>query len=373
MTRLRAQIWGGVFMTAACLAVGVPVAVVHFQGGRLPSIPSGLWLAVFAAFAAAFCCTMWLMESARRPVLLGTLAAQAALAPVLVLTAPASGWTPILLVFNAAIGAYLLPPRVMAVLVAANTAVVAAATALVSASPFEIGMVAGLYLMLQAASVLGVHAHLRETQSRKRIAEAHVRLRAASALLAEASRVEERLRIARELHDLVGHQLTVLALELEIASHRIDGAAAEPVDRAKAVAHGLLADVRAAVGEIREGGPRLRELVEDIVAELPEPAVHLRIEAGIEVGEAHTRVLVRCVQEVVTNAIRHAGAENLWIDIGAEGGLLTFEARDDGVGARTVEIGHGLRGMAERLAALGGKVRFCGDDGFRVRAEVPAA
>ncbi|WP_211228684.1 sensor histidine kinase [Glycomyces tenuis] len=373
MTRVWADVWGGVAVTLACLAVGVPVVVVQLQGERLPLIPTGWWLAVFAAFTAAFCCTMWLMELARRRVLLTTLALQSVLAPVLVLTAPAAGWTPILLVFTVAVSAYLVPLRVSAALIAANTAVVAVAASFTSSSPFEIGMVATLYLMLQAASVLGVLAHRRETESRKRIAEAHVRLRAASALLAESSRTEERLRIARELHDLVGHQLTVLALELEIASHRTEEDAGESVDRARELTRRLLSDVRATVGEMRHRGPQLRETLEGIVADLPEPAVHLRIDTAVETDEERTRTLVRCVQEVVTNAIRHAGAENLWIEIRVEGEVLAFDARDDGVGVRALELGHGLRGMAERIEALGGKVRFSGEDGFRVRAEVPAA
>jgi signal transduction histidine kinase len=74
----------------------------------------------------------------------------------------------------------------------------------------------------------------------------------------------------------------------------------------------------------------------------------------------------------VTNAIRHAEAERLWIDIDAEGGSVVFTARDDGRGATEIVLGNGLRGMTERLEALGGSVGFSGEDGFRVRAEVPA-
>ncbi|MCD0447238.1 sensor histidine kinase [Glycomyces sp. A-F 0318] len=372
MRRIGADIWGGVFVTLVGLAMPVPVVVAHFQGDDLPVIPTGWWLAVYAGFFAAFTTGMWLIDLAPRRAVWTALAAQSVLAPVLVLTAPGAGWTPILLVLSVAVSAYTVPPRVASALIALNTAVVAVATARFADTAFEIGMVAALYLMLQAASVLSVHAQLHEVESRRRLAEAHVRLRAAAALQDESSRTEERLRIARELHDAVGHQLTVLSLELEIASHRAGPEAAESVDRAKAVTRQLLSDVRATVGEMRQGGPRLRETLESVVADLPAPAVHLRIDDAVEADAELTRALLRCVQEVVTNAIRHSRAENLWIAIDSDGERVTFDARDDGLGSAAFEPGNGLRGMAERLEALGGAAEFSGEDGFRVRAAVPA-
>jgi signal transduction histidine kinase len=372
MRRIGADVWGGVFVTLASLAVPVPVVVLHFRSGSLPVIGTGWWLAVYAGFLVTFMTCMWLIELAPRRVLWAALAAQSVLAPVLVLTAPNTGWTPILLVLSVAVSAYTVPFRLSLALIAVNTAVVATASARISDTVFEVGMVAVLYLVLQGASVLSVHAQLNEVESRRRLAEAHVRLRAAAALQAESSRTDERLRIARDLHDAVGHQLTVLSLELEIASHRAGPEAADSVDRAKEVTRQLLSDVRATVGEMRQDGPRLRETLESVVADLPAPAVHLRIDDAVEADADLMRALLRCVQEVVTNAIRHSRAENLWIAIGSDGRRVTFDARDDGLGATVFTPGNGLRGMAERLEALGGTVAFSGDDGFRVRAAVPS-
>ncbi|HEU5129871.1 MAG TPA: histidine kinase [Glycomyces sp.] len=369
MGRIWAQVLGGAAVTLACLATAVPIVVVHAGGEGVTSIPIGWWTACFALFAAAFVASMWLTDTLPRRTVLRVFAVAAVLAPVLVLTASNAGWTPILLVFVSAMSAYLVPLGVSAALVAAYTAVVAAAAVVAGGSWFEVAMVAGLYLVLQAASVFGVVAQLRESEARRDLAEAHVRLRSASALLAESSRAEERLRIARELHDSIGHQLTVLALELEIASH---GDGGEPVERAKELTGRVLGDLRATVGELREEAPDLRQTLEGIVADLPMPLVHLRIGDEVAADRALAAALVRCVQEVVTNAIRHAEAEHLWIDIDAEGGSVVFGARDDGRGAPEVVLGNGLRGMAERLEALGGSVEFSGKGGFRVRAEVPA-
>ncbi len=371
MSRMAAQLLGGVFATLACLAPAVPVVVMHSRGEWTTAIPVGWWLACYAVFFVALVVAMWLAEIVSHRLRSAAFAVQVVAAPVLVLTAPGFGWTAILLVFNAALSAALVRARVAAALIAANTAVVAA-SALPSSSALEIAMGSMLYLVLQAAAYLGLLAMLREGESRLRLSEANVRLRAAAALLAESSRAQERLRIARELHDLIGHQLTVLALELEVASHQAEGEAAESVGRARAVTRSLLADVRGTVGEMRGGDRRLGEALESVVADLPEPSVHLRVDEAAVVDEARTAALIRCSQEVITNAIRHSHAANLWIEVAAEGDALVFEARDDGVGAAEVVLGNGLRGIAERVEALGGTVDFRGRDGFRVRAEVPA-
>lgn len=371
MSRMAAQLLGGVFATLACLAPAVPVVVMHSRGEWTTLIPVGWWLACYAVFFVALVVAMWLAEIVSHRLRSAAFAVQVVAAPVLVLTAPGFGWTAILLVFNAALSAALVRARVAAALIAANTAVVAA-SALPSSSALEIAMGSMLYLVLQAAAYLGLLAMLREGESRLRLSEANVRLRAAAALLAESSRAQERLRIARELHDLIGHQLTVLALELEVASHQAEGEAAESVGRARAVTRSLLADVRGTVGEMRGGDRRLGEALESVVADLPEPSVHLRVDEAAVVDEARTAALIRCSQEVITNAIRHSHAANLWIEVAAEGDALVFEARDDGVGAAEVVLGNGLRGIAERVEALGGTVDFRGRDGFRVRAEVPA-
>ncbi len=366
MGRLAIQMLAGASLTLVVLATGVPIVVAHAAGEPIAVIPLGWWLACFAAYVAALTVSMWLSEVVGRPTILWMFTLQSVLAPVLVLTVPGAGWTPILLVFNAAISVYLVPLRFTVVLVAANTAVVAASA--VPATAFEIGMGAGVYLMLQAVSVLAVLAERRDAEARRELAEAHVRLRSASVLLAESSRTEERLRIARELHDSIGHRLTVLALELEIASHRDCG---ESVGRAKELTGQVLADLRSTVGELREEAPDLRQTLEGIVAELPMPTVRLRIDETVSADRALASALVRCVQEVVTNTIRHAEAEHLWIDIDTAGSGLVFEARDDGRGAPDFTIGNGLRGMSERLEQLGGSVEFSGKNGFRVRAEVP--
>jgi len=84
-------------------------------------------------------------------------------------------------------------------------------------------------------------------------------------------------------------------------------------------------------------------------------------------------LLLRCCQEIVTNAAKHAGAENLWLDVLQEDGVVEVRARDDGRGAGEIAAGHGLAGMRERLESAGGRLEVATRPGmgFAVAALVP--
>src|SRR5690606_35289582 len=148
------------------------------------------------------------------------------------------------------------------------------------------------------------------------------------------SRADERLRIARDLHDLVGHQLSALAVYLEAAYHLTDGRSREPVEQARRLAKDLLADVRRVVSQLREPHAELRLALKDMAAAIPRPVVHLAVADDLpDLGDETTEAVVRCVQEMLTNAVRHSGAEHVWVDVTAPEGRLLVQARDDGRGA----------------------------------------
>ncbi|MEV0729326.1 histidine kinase [Polymorphospora sp. NPDC050346] len=373
MKRFEPDLWAGILGTLLCAAVSLSVLVAQLQGGDVTLGPGWVWWLCFGAYVVAWTTCAWLVDLLPRRILQAVFAAQVLLGATVVLLAPRAGFIPIVLVFTAALSVYLVPWQVTAGLIVFNTVVVAGAAVSVTSNLASVLGTAFIYLLLQLGTTLGTMGHLREIRTRRRLAAAHTELRAAGALLAESSRADERLRIARELHDLLGHQLTVLTLELEIASHQSTPPASEHVTRAARVARELLADVRTTVGELRHRAPDLRHTLEHIVAELPEPAVHLRIDDAVQVDEGRTTALIRCVQEVVTNTIRHSEASQMWIEItaGRDGGI-TFTAWDDGRGAERIVVGNGLRGIVERVTELGGQARFSADRGFKVVAEVPA-
>jgi signal transduction histidine kinase len=185
--------------------------------------------------------------------------------------------------------------------------------------------------------------------------------------------MEERLRIARDLHDTMGHHLTALALNLEVASHVVEGRAAAHVTTAQALTRTALAELRAVVGATREPSTfdlaaALRALVRAVEA----PRIHLELPEGLEALDAErARSVFRCVQEIVTNAQRHANAENLWIDVrsGTEG--LRVHATTTGRASPRL-AGSGLAGCAsvsKRPVAL--EIASAAGRGFELWAFVP--
>jgi signal transduction histidine kinase len=198
----------------------------------------------------------------------------------------------------------------------------------------------------------------QQAQAREEQRRLNAELRATRALLAESARINERTRISRELHDLLGHHLTALSLNLEVAGHLVDGKAQEHVNQAHTLAKLLLSDVREAVSRLRDDdaidmAATLLPLTDHVAGlriamQMPEP---FRLD---DPERAH--VLLRCTQEIITNAVRHAQAQTLQLAYSQEGAVVRMQARDDGRGAVAPTAGNGLRGMRERVAAYGGRV-----------------
>lgn len=372
--RIDPNVVAGLIMSVLCGVLAVPVALEQAAGVASPLGPPWLWWVAYAAFLVALVVGGWLDEVVGVTATRALLALMVLAAAALVLIGASFGWLPIFLVVTAAISTYHLPGRVTAAIIVVNVGVAAVAT-LIAGDSVQVAAVTGaIYLLLQSASVLLLVTLHREEASRRRLAAAHAELAAAGAALAETSRTQERLRISRELHDLVGHQLTALALELEIATHT----GADPgghVARARALAGDLLTDVRTTVGQLRGRAPDLAATLERIAEQLPRPVVHVHVADGVTADEERTLAVVRCVQEILTNAIRHGDADTVWIDLSpVPGGGLRLSARDDGRGpAADVVPGNGLRGLDERAGAFGGSVDWgpATPRGFVVTAVLP--
>lgn len=232
-------------------------------------------------------------------------------------------------------------------------------------------MTLGLTLFPFIASLLA----LQQVQARADLRRVNSELLATQSLLAENTRIAERVRISRDLHDLVGHHLTALSLNLEVASHTTEGKGKAHVDKAASVARLLLADVREVVSDLRRDGQvQLKEALEVLAEGVPELNIHLDIPEHLtQTDPRHAQILLRCAQEVITNVVRHANARNVWISLesGREG--VALRARDDGRGAQELMPGNGLNGMRERLRELGGRLDISTGPGlgFQLRAWMP--
>lgn len=218
---------------------------------------------------------------------------------------------------------------------------------------------------------------LHERRTRQALAAAHAQVLATQSLLADTVRGTERLRIARDLHDMVGHHLTALNLHLDLALRQAGAAAPPALPTARDVSQELLAQVRSVVTSTREDrAVDLAQALRMLCAGLPGLKVDLRIEAEAARQPAPlAHALFCCIQEAVTNTLRHAQATQLTIVLEAREGATVASVTDDGRGKPCAAEGNGLRGMRERLADLGGELRYVHgrSAGFALEMRLPPA
>jgi signal transduction histidine kinase len=333
-----------------------------------------LWLACFAVFGLAFAFTAWPehgRRARRRQVASLIVQTAAALAMIRLVCSGQEGG---LLVIVAAQLGWVLPLWPALVWVFVQAAVMCAILAFSWPTPLSF-MLVTTYLGFQVLALFSCFLTAREAGARTELARANRELRATRELLANASRLAERERISRDLHDTVGHHLTALSLNLEAASHLAAGDTLTQVERARATTKLLLCDVRDVVSALRNDDPiRLGDALRTLVAAVPEPAIHLALPQDLAIRDPlHAHTVLRCVQEMVTNTIRHADAKNLWIELIQTDGEMTIRAHDDGCGVREVRPGHGLTGMRERLELVGGHLEIDSQPsrGFRIHAHMP--
>jgi signal transduction histidine kinase len=359
----RLLVWSGLI---AWIMVGVPIALHSLVR---PAVFYS-WFASYLLFGALF----WWTASGRggpRPLALLALESACVVALVFLLC---DGFEGALLVLVAMQLAGLVPRRAGLCWIAVQSLLLGVAIDF-SWSVRPALMLTPPYLGFQILAFLTFDLLDRESRGRRELSLANAELMATRELLAERSRLAERLRIARELHDAVGHHLVALSLNLEVAAHQVQGQAQQEIRTAQGLARLLLTDVSEIVSDMSQGeAVDLERALAAMAGEIPHPAIHLAVDPGLKVEDsALAHLLLRCCQEVVTNAVKHSAAENLWIELGCEGDAVTIRARDDGQGARSVEGGHGLAGMRQRLEGAGGRleVETGPGRGFSIHALIP--
>jgi len=219
---------------------------------------------------------------------------------------------------------------------------------------------------------------VRDSKTRVKLAASNARLLATQSMLADTVRASERLRIARDLHDAVGHHLTALNLHLDLALRQAGSATSaavpESLRTSRDLAGRLLAEVRVVVSAEREERIDLRAAIAALCKGIPEPAIRFDFDQDLEIASpvlAHT--LFFCVQEALTNAVRHAGAAHMKIDIRRRGDQVLLTLEDDGCGMRGAPEGNGLRGMRERVEEQGGTLSVDSGFGCAIRIALPLA
>jgi signal transduction histidine kinase len=285
------------------------------------------------------------------------------------------GTTAILLIIAMAQLAHLIRPRgLVLVFVVVNGLVFLIFRNVWQSSEPVLGLLIGASFQLFAL-MTSWYAFTAE-RSRDDLAAVNADLLATRTLLAESARDSERLRLSRELHDVAGHKLTALKLNLAVLARDPRLQASESVALCARLADELLADIRGVVQQMRmHDGMDLRGALETLAAPFPKPRVHFQLADAARVADiAQAEAVLRTVQEALTNAARHSNAENIWIALRRDGERLSLDIRDDGRGVGALRIGHGLSGMRERLEAIDGELQVERNaaGGVQLQAWLPA-
>jgi two-component system, NarL family, sensor histidine kinase DesK len=266
----------------------------------------------------------------------------------LLLLFPLIGWTGLGLVIYAASFAGAQRSFVPSI-VAMSLSVVLAVLLLVFG---QVEIIFALTMVVfTAVAAISNHTNFREYQTQRQ-------LKRSQEEVARVAKIAERERIARDLHDLLGHTLSVIVLKSELASRLADKnpqKAALEIREVERIARDALQEVRSAVRGYRNSG--LEEELQNV--RLACKAADMKLElytVPLELSWQKEQALALALREATTNAIRHASATTLWVSLEPQGNEVHLSVWDDGAGQ--ILEGNGIRGIRERLEAIGGKLEL---------------
>jgi len=185
--------------------------------------------------------------------------------------------------------------------------------------------------------------------------------------------VKERNRIARDIHDTLGHQWMATIMQLEMVEqliHKEPDLAKQRIIEIKDTARESMKSVRGVVETLQEDGKlTLTQALIGMILKFEKRSglkIQYKFKGDIEYKKHINDTVFRLVQESITNATRHGKAQNVTIEITFKKKIIVFEIKDDGIGATDITKGFGLNGMTERIKKIGGDIDFDGSDGFKV-------
>lgn len=210
----------------------------------------------------------------------------------------------------------------------------------------------------------------------KELLDTHKQLRQYTEEVNRLAIVEERNRIARDIHDTLGHNMTALIMQIEMADHMMDeniSEAKEILEKAKKTARGSLSGIREVVETLRgkDEQSKAAESIKELVSAFSgktgvEVTLNIDGEAVKQEPAVHA-ALYRIIQEALTNSVRHGKATNVMVDISYSDEEIGFKIKDNGIGADSFKEGYGIKGIRERVEALAGKVEFETQAGFCIK------
>jgi signal transduction histidine kinase len=230
-----------------------------------------------------------------------------------------------------------------------------------------------MYMSFQGFAAITSWYAVSAERTRDQLAAINAELLGTRSLLDASVRDSERLRISRELHDVAGHKLTALKLNLKALQRRPEFSALPELQIAADLSDELLQDIRAVVQQLRlHDGPPLREALQALAAPFPQLTLQLQLDEACQaLSITEAEVILRCVQEALTNAIKHANARQLQVRLHRNGQTWQLAINDDGHALPEVRLGNGLNGMRERIESLGGQLHLQTTHGMPLSAQWP--
>ena len=283
----------------------------------------------------------------------------------------------LLCILSPQLAIYLSPIRTLSVVA---IAILPTSYALAYTSPFA--MSASLFI-LHALLVGAVQTSMQLRVSNYLLQEANTELKLTQAKLRQNAEQEERLRISRDLHDRLGHHLTALSIQLQVANLMAESPLKEEIAKSQTAAKTLLNDVRMVVGELRSSTSiplfdRLTELFQNLGQLIPGVIFNLQVyQDDFPINQREQDILFLCLQELVTNSLKHGQPDKIELRVNRQDGQFDFVVEDfnlkvgDGW-AQVVTEGNGLKGVRERMVALDGRlVASYTDTGFKAILMLP--
>jgi two-component system sensor histidine kinase DesK len=273
-------------------------------------------------------------------------------------------WIPVMSVFVAVILTPAVRGPAQAAVIAVTAAVATGLTLAIGTDPGEAFYDASIMLTI-GGTVAAVGALTRANQE----------LQAARAELARVAVADERRRFARDLHDLLGHSLSLIAIKARLAQrvqHSDPARATQELLDIESAARTSLTEVRETVGGYRRATIATELAGVRAALESAGVALDARI-TRMDLDAEDEAVLAWALREATTNVVRHAGARNVVVRIEPVGDGARLQVDDDGRGGAAAGGGNGLRGLAERVAARDGRLETGGGEagGFRLAVELP--
>ena len=264
-------------------------------------------------------------------------------------------------IYGAAMLGHAFPPRRAAIALVVQVIVGSAAAAALGMPWWYWAMAAVISALIGAVTIQAAAK-----------AAGDAKLRLAQAEVERLAKLAERERIARDLHDVLGHTLSVVVLKSELAQKLIDrdpARAATEMAEVERIARDGLAEVRQAITGYRSSG--LAAEIDRVRDTLVAAGIDATIETRpMPLAPAQETALSLALREATTNVIRHAAATRCHIRFYAQDGSVLLEVEDDGRGGEA-PFGNGLTGMRERIQALGGVLRRETDHGTRLLIKLP--